>query len=215
MAKYKSQYTGAQIDEAVGFGYNPDSAPTENSEKGVKSGGIWSSIQSVLALIPTALSQLSDDATHRLTTDTEKGTWNGKQDALPFMTTPTAQNPVATQSDLPETSETLYCQAKNDGTFINKGFSINTSVPNTIVVPAYVTRIRVFVMAQCSGNLGTSSTVSLNGNVILTAFHNDNYSWTEARSTDIGIFNVAQGDVLYLTSGASQNGVMIVEALPV
>ena len=28
--------------------------------------------------IPTALSALSDDATHRLVTDTEKGTWNGK-----------------------------------------------------------------------------------------------------------------------------------------
>ena len=28
--------------------------------------------------IPTALSQLSDDATHRLVTDTEKATWNGK-----------------------------------------------------------------------------------------------------------------------------------------
>ena len=34
--------------------------------------------------IPTALSGLSDDATHRLTTDTEKGTWNGKQAALGF-----------------------------------------------------------------------------------------------------------------------------------
>lgn len=32
--------------------------------------------------IPTALSQLSDDATHRLVTDTEISTWNGKQDAL-------------------------------------------------------------------------------------------------------------------------------------
>lgn len=32
--------------------------------------------------IPTALSQLSEDATHRLVTDTEKSTWNGKQEAL-------------------------------------------------------------------------------------------------------------------------------------
>jgi hypothetical protein len=30
--------------------------------------------------IPTALSELSDDSTHRLVTDTEKSTWNGKQD---------------------------------------------------------------------------------------------------------------------------------------
>ena len=33
-------------------------------------------------VIPTALSDLSDDTTHRLVTDTEKSTWNGKQDAL-------------------------------------------------------------------------------------------------------------------------------------
>ncbi len=31
--------------------------------------------------IPTALSQLTDDATHRLVTDTEKTTWNGKANA--------------------------------------------------------------------------------------------------------------------------------------
>jgi hypothetical protein len=31
--------------------------------------------------IPTALSELSDDSTHRLVTDVEIGTWNGKQDA--------------------------------------------------------------------------------------------------------------------------------------
>jgi hypothetical protein len=34
--------------------------------------------------IPTTLAGLTDDATHRLVTDTEKNTWNGKQDALGF-----------------------------------------------------------------------------------------------------------------------------------
>ena len=34
--------------------------------------------------VPTALSTLSDDSTHRLVTDTEKSTWNSKQDALTF-----------------------------------------------------------------------------------------------------------------------------------
>jgi len=34
--------------------------------------------------IPTALSEFTDDSTHRLVTDTEKSTWNGKQDALGF-----------------------------------------------------------------------------------------------------------------------------------
>ena len=38
--------------------------------------------------IPTALADLSDDATHRLVTDTEKSTWNGKQDALGYTPVP-------------------------------------------------------------------------------------------------------------------------------
>lgn len=37
--------------------------------------------------IPTALSQLSQDATHRLVSDTEKSTWNGKQDVISDITT--------------------------------------------------------------------------------------------------------------------------------
>lgn len=45
---------------------------------------------------PTALSQFSDDSTHRLVTDTEKSTWNGKQNALTFDNAPTSgsNNPV-------------------------------------------------------------------------------------------------------------------------
>lgn len=46
--------------------------------------------------IPTQLSQLSEDSTHRLVTDTEKTTWNNKQSALTFDTepTPSSTNPV-------------------------------------------------------------------------------------------------------------------------
>jgi hypothetical protein len=46
--------------------------------------------------IPDELADLADDSTHRVVTDTEKSTWNGKQDALSFDSTPTASsnNPV-------------------------------------------------------------------------------------------------------------------------
>jgi hypothetical protein len=37
---------------------------------------------------PTTLSAFTDDATHRLVTDTEKSTWNGKQNALGFTAVP-------------------------------------------------------------------------------------------------------------------------------
>lgn len=53
-------------------------------------------VDNAIPTVPTALSQLSDDSTHRLVTDTEKNTWNGKQNALTFDSTPTANstNPV-------------------------------------------------------------------------------------------------------------------------
>ena len=43
-----------------------------------------------------SLANLNDDSTHRLVTDTEKSTWNGKQDALTFDDVPTedSDNPV-------------------------------------------------------------------------------------------------------------------------
>lgn len=52
--------------------------PSNTSDLNNDSGFITS------ASVPTALSELSDDSTHRLTTDTEKSTWNEKQDALGF-----------------------------------------------------------------------------------------------------------------------------------
>ena len=51
--------------------------------------------------IPSALSGLTQDATHRVVSDTEKTTWNGKQDALVFNTAYNASsNKVATMSDI-------------------------------------------------------------------------------------------------------------------
>lgn len=49
--------------------------------------------------VPTALSELSEDSTHRTVTDTEKNTWNNKQDALVFDATPSASNKVVTQNN--------------------------------------------------------------------------------------------------------------------
>ena len=38
---YNSSYTGPQIDEAVGSALNPDTAPTQNSDKLITSGGVY------------------------------------------------------------------------------------------------------------------------------------------------------------------------------
>lgn len=100
-----------------------DDVPTQNSNNPVKSGGVWRAVQDaagtgemnkidtievngtplvpdtnkmVNILVPTELADLLEDATHRVVTDTEKATWNAKQDALPFDQAPTQNsgNPV-------------------------------------------------------------------------------------------------------------------------
>lgn len=45
--------------------------------------------------IPTALASLTDDSTHRLVTDTEKSTWNAKQDAGAYLTGITVDSPLS------------------------------------------------------------------------------------------------------------------------
>ena len=44
---YQSEYSGAQVDEAVGKALNPDAAPTEGSTNLVQSGGVASAISAV------------------------------------------------------------------------------------------------------------------------------------------------------------------------
>lgn len=48
MANYNSQYTGAQIDTAVGKANDPDTTPTANSGNLVTSGGVASAIAAAI-----------------------------------------------------------------------------------------------------------------------------------------------------------------------
>lgn len=59
-------------------------------------GGIPDYVAGRIPTVPTQLSQLSGDSTHRVVTDTQISTWNSKQAALTFDNTPTANsnNPV-------------------------------------------------------------------------------------------------------------------------
>lgn len=65
--------------------------------------------------IPTALSQLSQDSTHRVVTDAEKSTWNGKQNAIDDLATirsgaaagATAVQPAAMNTALAAKQDTL------------------------------------------------------------------------------------------------------------
>ena len=96
-----------------------DDAPTAGSANPVKSGGVKTALDAKannadLATIAKSgkLSDATEDATHRVVTDTEKATWNAKQDALTFDTTPTegSTNPVTSggiKAVLDEKQETV------------------------------------------------------------------------------------------------------------
>lgn len=47
---YQSEYSGAQVDEAVGKALNPDAAPTQNSTNLVESGGVASAVSDATEL---------------------------------------------------------------------------------------------------------------------------------------------------------------------
>lgn len=87
--------------------------------------------------VPTALSELTDDSTHRLVTDTEKGTWNGKQDALGYTPENAANKVTAFQSTPDNThypSEKLIkdsLDTKASSTDLTN-HTLNTSNPHSV-----------------------------------------------------------------------------------
>ena len=90
-----NDYTAVEKNKLGGI----DTGAQVNTIESVKVNGtalIPDANKAVNVSVPTALSDLSDDSTHRLVSDTEKTTWSGKQDALTFDTVPTqnSTNPV-------------------------------------------------------------------------------------------------------------------------
>lgn len=53
----------------------------------VKKSDYNTTIDDIYQSIPSDLADMADDATHRVVTDTEKSTWNGKQDAISDLAT--------------------------------------------------------------------------------------------------------------------------------
>jgi hypothetical protein len=75
-ANYNTAYSHSQVSHAPS-----DAEKNVNPDWNASSG--YAQILNK-PTVPTALSQLGDDSTHRLVSDTEKSTWNGKQDALGY-----------------------------------------------------------------------------------------------------------------------------------
>lgn len=89
----------------------------------------------VIPTVPTQLSQLTADSTHRTVTDTEKSTWNGKQNAISDLATirsGAAAGATALQS-VPSTYRTASAQdiidaGKQDKLTAGTGISISGGV---------------------------------------------------------------------------------------
>lgn len=92
---YNMTHTGQQLDAAVEFGMSPDSTPTQNSNKGVKSGGVYTALagkQNTLTF-DNAPTQNSNNPVKSGGVYTALA---GKQNALTFDNSPTSgsNNPV-------------------------------------------------------------------------------------------------------------------------
>lgn len=111
-----------------------------------------------IATIPTALSQLTEDTTHRTVTDTEKTTWNNKIDA---------------ESDFFITKEYTYAYSLNAGaalniTATNFGFSRPTGYVPIAVLRTTSGTVNVSVIAtniQITGS-GAAMTIYNHSNAV-------------------------------------------------
>ena len=73
---YNSKYKGAEVDallDKAGTAVQPSSLAT------VATSGSYTDLFNT-PTIPDELADLADDSTHRVVTDTQISTWNGKQD---------------------------------------------------------------------------------------------------------------------------------------
>lgn len=109
-----------------------------------------------LSDIPDDLAGLTDDSTHRLVSDTEKTTWNNKQDALTFNTAYNASsNKVATMADIPNVSG--FQTAGDVQTAISTALSGITSFSFEIVqaLPqSNISQTTIYLVLKSSGSNG-------------------------------------------------------------
>lgn len=71
-------------------------------------------LRSEIPSVPTALSQLSGDSTHRVVTDAEKSTWNAKQSAISDLATIRSGAALGATAVQPETGKGLFSGNYND-----------------------------------------------------------------------------------------------------
>ncbi|WP_310598829.1 hypothetical protein [Desulfobulbus sp.] len=129
--------------------------------------------------IPTALSQLTDDASHRLTTDAEKAIWSGKQNALGFTPEDAAKRGVANgYASLGADGKVPASQlpAGTHGGGVLQGDGISLSTDGTVSIDA--TYVQRRIGGGCLPGAAINS-VAVDGSVACEAVGGDlTGSWT-------------------------------------
>lgn len=189
-----------------GLSSNDYTALEKNKLGGIESGAQVNTIESVkvnsTALVPdankavnvsvpTALSELSDDSTHRLVSDTEKTTWSGKQDALTFDSAPTenSTNPVTSGGLYTVITQNEYVTAEAINDLEDRVSDIEDSVGD-ITVPTKVSDLQND--SGFTSNTGTITGITMNG-----------ASKGTSGVVDLGTVVVSESDPVFSASAAS------------
>ena len=141
--------------------------------------------------VPTMLSDLSDDATHRFVTDTEKATWSGKQNALTFDSAPTenSTNPVTSGGLYTVITQNEYVTAEAINDLEDRVSDIEDSVGD-ITVPTKVSDLQND--SGFTSNTGTITRITMNG-----------ASKGTSGVVDLGTIVVSESDPVFSASAAS------------
>ena len=146
--------------------------------------------------VPTSLSQLSDDETHRLVTDTEKTAWNAKADVFTIALSDGANGSLTTDKTFSEILEAynsgklLRITAEGgmlEGVFLSYAYDTFSFVFITNSTGVYITSdavgiapVPAFLPSARSSDKGKILTVDNNGNAV----------WAEATSSGSDVFLV-------------------------
>lgn len=146
--------------------------------------------------VPTSLSQLSDDETHRLVTDTEKTAWNAKADVFTIALSDGVNGSLTTDKTFSEILEAynsgklLRITAEGgmlEGVFLSYAYDTFSFVFITNSTGVYITSdavgiapVPAFLPSARSSDKGKILTVDNNGNAV----------WAEATSSGSDVFLV-------------------------
>lgn len=182
----------ADANAINGVSFNGTTAPISNK------------IAVVTASIPTELSQMGEDSDHRVVTDSEKFSWNAKQAALTFDSSPTSEsyNPV--------TSDGVYSAVVTKESLGNKVTSLSSSSTNTQYPSALCVYNLITGLTEPFGYKIVSSLPSASASTVgdiyvvtdgtdtdfyLTAYSSGTYSWETLGSLNTSLTTITTGEI--------------------